>query len=93
VLSYINVFSLFIVFLTPSRLAAVRIVLWAANELHVSASKSPLLSARAACRKLHSVDVQHLKPLPTTSSVARVGRAVQPARAAESRGRKTECFK
>jgi len=33
VLFYINVFSLFIVFLTPSRQTAVRAVLWAANKL------------------------------------------------------------
>ena len=60
-LSYINVFRLFIVILTPSRQAAVRVVLWAANELRVSANRSPPLSARAACRKLHSLDSQHLK--------------------------------
>jgi hypothetical protein len=51
----------------------VRVVLCGANELRVSASRSPLLSARASCRKLHSVDVQYLKPLSTTRSVARWG--------------------
>lgn len=50
-----------------------RVVLCPANELRISASRSPMLSARPACRKLHSVDVQYLKPLPTTRSEARGG--------------------
>jgi len=67
----------------------VRVVLCGANELRISGSRSPLLSARAACRKLHSVDVQYLKPLPTTRSVARWGvRCGQPGQQSQGRGKR-----